>query len=179
MTTAPLYRCVCHFSLFSILSSPLTCLLIDPFTKEYFHQRVKIWLRTVGREIFGINHYWIRYEFAPSRGQIHAHLLAITGDRAIQIQMYQHRKDEQRQARLLAEWAQQKFRLTANFHEPPPSSVHPCAIRRSECKDSSLDELHLMKTLQLHQCSPGYCLRKSNKEDKQKYCENNATTPNR
>jgi len=45
--------------------------------QEFFQIRVKEWLETVGRRIFNIGHYWVRYEFAPSRGQIHAHLLAI------------------------------------------------------------------------------------------------------
>ena len=45
--------------------------------QEYFQERVKIWLSTIGTKIFHIKHYWLRYEFAPSRGQIHAHILAI------------------------------------------------------------------------------------------------------
>jgi len=35
-------------------------------------------METVGKEIFRISYYWLRYEFAPSRGQIHAHILAIS-----------------------------------------------------------------------------------------------------
>ena len=41
--------------------------------QEHFQKRVVTWLETVGKDIFGIKHYWIRYEFAPGRGQIHAH----------------------------------------------------------------------------------------------------------
>ena len=46
--------------------------------QEYFQQRVMAWLKTIGKIIFGIKHHWLRYEFAPGRGQIHAHMLAIT-----------------------------------------------------------------------------------------------------
>ena len=46
--------------------------------QEYFQERVKIWLSTIGAKIFHIKHYWLRYEFAPSRGQIHAHMLSMT-----------------------------------------------------------------------------------------------------
>jgi hypothetical protein len=49
--------------------------LID---QEYFQERVKVWVETVGKRIFKIKHYWLRFEFSPSRGQIHAHFLAIT-----------------------------------------------------------------------------------------------------
>ena len=45
--------------------------------QEYFQERVKIWLSTIGAKVFHIKYYWLRYEFAPSRGQIHAHMLAI------------------------------------------------------------------------------------------------------
>ena len=51
--------------------------------QEYFQERVVTWLDTVGKAIFGIKHYWVRYEFAPGRGQIHAHLLAIPEDQSI------------------------------------------------------------------------------------------------
>ena len=33
--------------------------------QEYFQKRVELWLNTVGKQIFGIEHYWVRYEFAP------------------------------------------------------------------------------------------------------------------
>ena len=45
--------------------------------QEFFQIRVSKLLQILGAGVFGIKHYWVRYEFAPSRGQIHAHLLAI------------------------------------------------------------------------------------------------------
>ena len=46
--------------------------------QEYFQERVRKWPATVGKHVFKIKHYWLRYEFAPIRGQIHCHMLAIT-----------------------------------------------------------------------------------------------------
>ena len=48
--------------------------------QEYFQKRVGFWLETVGKVIFGMKHYWVRYEFASGRGQIHAHRVAISSD---------------------------------------------------------------------------------------------------
>jgi hypothetical protein len=43
----------------------------------------------VGHDVFDIKHYWLRYEFAPSRGQqIHSHLLAICGDHSFNVAMH-------------------------------------------------------------------------------------------
>ena len=53
------------------------------FMQEYFQKRIENWLNTVGKTIFKINHHWTRFEFAPSRGQIHAHMLAVTGHNSL------------------------------------------------------------------------------------------------
>jgi hypothetical protein len=65
--------------------------LINDYTlivQEYFQERVKIWLETIGAKVFHIKHYWLRYEFAPSRGQIHAHILAIHDNPNVMIPYY-------------------------------------------------------------------------------------------
>src|SRR5687767_15837247 len=40
--------------------------------QEFFQERVKIWLSTIGKCIFHIKHYRRRFDFAPSRALIHA-----------------------------------------------------------------------------------------------------------
>ena len=45
--------------------------------QKYFQRRVQNWLDTVGKDIFKIKHHWCRFEFAPSRGQIHEHMLVV------------------------------------------------------------------------------------------------------
>jgi hypothetical protein len=44
--------------------------------QEFFQIPVDEFLKTIGLE-FGIKHYWGRFEFAKSRGQIHLHLIGI------------------------------------------------------------------------------------------------------
>jgi hypothetical protein len=51
--------------------------------QKFFQLRVDKFLKTIGLEVFGIKHYWGRFEFAKSRGQIHLHLLGITDDATI------------------------------------------------------------------------------------------------
>ena len=46
--------------------------------QEFFQVRCRDYLDTVCKDLFKIKHYWCRFEFPKSRGQIHAHLLAIT-----------------------------------------------------------------------------------------------------
>ena len=55
--------------------------------QEYFQERFRKWMETVGKEIFRIKHYWARYEFAPGRGQIHCHMLVITEDALSRMKM--------------------------------------------------------------------------------------------
>ena len=45
--------------------------------REYFQKAIKNWRNTVGKNVFKINHYLVRFKYAPSRGQIHAHVLVI------------------------------------------------------------------------------------------------------
>jgi hypothetical protein len=47
--------------------------------QEYFQFRVQEFMDTIWTQVIGIHHYWLRYEFAKSRGQIHAHILAVLG----------------------------------------------------------------------------------------------------
>jgi hypothetical protein len=50
--------------------------------QEYFKARVTDFLENYAKQVFGIEHYFARFEFAKSRGQIHVHLLAVLGKRS-------------------------------------------------------------------------------------------------
>ena len=66
-------------------------ILIDSYAaiiEEFFQLRVDNWMETIGKDIFNINHYYLRFEFAKGRGQIHAHILAITTNFNIMAQFY-------------------------------------------------------------------------------------------
>jgi hypothetical protein len=45
--------------------------------QEYFQARFTDFLENYAKQVFGIEHYFARFEFANSRGQIHVHLLAV------------------------------------------------------------------------------------------------------
>ena len=88
--------------------------------QEYFQIRTETWLKTVGKSIFGIKHYWVRYEFTPGRGQIHTHLLAIPNDQSIYKLCHMDMKQvngKELRAWQLAEWAQDRFGLTASVED--------------------------------------------------------------
>ena len=141
--------------------------------QEYYQQRVEIWLNTVGKAIFGIKYYWVRYEFAPGRGQIHAHLLAITEDHTMY--KYAHllheqggEKGEKDRADFLAKWADKTFGLTASVGDgyderEVTKEDTPVRIRFADLRndDDAIyeDGQDLLKFVQHHKCD-GFCLRK-------------------
>jgi len=138
--------------------------------QEYFQKRVEIWLETVGKQVLGIQHYWLCYEFAPSRGQIHAHLLAISNDKFIQYEMHQNKHDKSKQAHILATWASKKCGLTAMHTEIDKNDMeyNPVDIYFSQVDDIQLDTDILKQKVQIHDCSK-YCLKQSTAADKENY----------
>ena len=131
--------------------------------QEYFQKRVDIWLQTVGRKVFHIKHYWIRFEFAPSRGQIHAHMLVIC-DRAFISPLEQHiAKHPQQKTQILSEWVQRSFDMTSLLNldmqgnDTLLTCQHPSSIYYSEACDKNVDQFLCQTKLQYHECS-SYCL---------------------
>jgi hypothetical protein len=85
--------------------------------QEYFQERVKVWLETVGKRIFKIKHYWLRFEFAPSRGQIHAHFSAIMDFKEV-FQCYsQLGPHTEAQAEFLKLWPEESLGMTCGVDE--------------------------------------------------------------
>ena len=133
--------------------------------QEYFQQRVAIWLKTIGKHIFGIKHHWLRYEFAPGRGQIHAHMLAITDHTEVFQESYKHRHDKDTQAKILSDWASATFGMTASIPDTdeddfePPHTSHPSSIRFVDVKNVTNDAFKCLIDLQRHKCGPK-CMKK-------------------
>ena len=145
--------------------------------QEYFQHRVTKWLETVGKTIFNIKHYWVRFEFAPGRGQIHAHLLAIPEDHSIyqlcHLDLKQANGQEKRAQRMAA-WADEYLGLTASvdedFENPGMENLasdvdSPVSMRFTDVCDlpngpdaCNIDFQRLMKATQTHTCS-GFCMR--------------------
>lgn len=141
--------------------------------QEYFQKRVEMWIDTVGKDIFGIQHYWLRYEFAPGRGQIHAHIIAISDDKAVLYSMHEHRNNAKKQAEILSTWASEKMKLTAKHQHIEERDMNPCnkavAKNYSDINDHRLDIDMLKEETEMHDCS-GYCLRETSKKEKEIYC---------
>ena len=146
--------------------------------QEYFQQRVKNWLDTIGKEIFKIKHYWLCYEFTPTRGQIHAHILTISDFQDIFKQVYDLNYDKEKQAEFLAKWAKESFDLTsgkANYDKPdilPMDSKFPAKQYYSDIQNHEIDDKNSMECFEYHVCSP-YCL-VSTKNKECKTCKRGA-----
>lgn len=142
--------------------------LINDFTmivQEYFQARVDIWLKTIGKKVFDIKHYWLRYEFAPGRGQIHCHMLAIQSNKDMQEKYYDLRGDKSMQALFLEQYLEKKFRMVSmkeegfvakeQLKQPHPSSMYFSDVEH-KLKE---DEYNCLLRNQQHNCTD-YCLRR-------------------
>ena len=142
--------------------------LVNDYTlvvQEYFQQRLEIWMKTIGKHIFRIQHHWLRYEFAPGRGQIHAHMLAITDHKDIFQEAYLHRDHPDKQADILSNWAAETFGMTASIPNQnattysPPHDQHPSTIRFDDVTNHTDDAKRCLIDLQSHKCS-SKCMKK-------------------
>src|SRR6476659_9688093 len=100
----------------------------------------KIWLSTIGAKVFHIKHYWLRYESAPSRGQIHAHMLAIHDNPKVMEPYYTSIKNRNKQEEFLYKWMTEELGMTASFPENEPiseSDLHPSKFAYKDFSDTS------------------------------------------
>jgi hypothetical protein len=159
------------------VNSPGLVELINDYSivvQEYYQKRVEHWLDTVGKELLGIKHYWVRYEFTPGRGQIHAHLLAISSDQYI----YEFMKDDKKfdngkeiATQRLANWAEKRFGLTASVREgfddlPEKAIDSGITVRFSDVPEENMDSdiEGMKKAVQCHKCN-GFCMRNTKNSD--------------
>jgi len=142
--------------------------LVNDYTlivQEYFQERVKIWLSTIGAKVFHIKYYWLRYEFAPSRGQIHAHMLAIHDNPKVMEPYYTNIENKKKQEEFLYKWMTEELGMTASFPEALQNPIvegepHPSKFAYKDISETSdKDFLCCLQKLQYHKCS-AFCLRK-------------------
>jgi hypothetical protein len=103
--------------------------------QEYFQARVQFWLETVGKDLLKIKHHWLRYEFAPSRGQIHVHMLAICENLDMLTTCHDLKDDKEELARYLSAWVEDTLGMTATFNPKfdnelngTSDSIHPSTV---------------------------------------------------
>jgi len=146
--------------------------------QQYFHIRVDSFLKTVGKHVFGIKHYWARFEFAKSRGQIHLHLLGILEDNKNFHDMWNLEGQKEKQEQMLGKWAEQMFNMTAELPYPAEITANakcPCTERFSQIATSrKLDELLLCNLCQMHKCN-GFCLRNQDTTKKENQLQQHQT----
>lgn len=165
--------------------SPRLTEILNDYTiviQEYFQKRFEVWMETVGKPLFGISHYWGRFEFAPGRGQIHIHFIAIRKDQGILRLCHEDLKKpdgKTKRDERLASWAAEQLGLTATvamgFDERNVTSKDsPCSVRLSDVVSGTSDPVMsarsvlddqetLMKFCQVHECN-GFCLRQRGKK---------------
>ncbi len=174
--------------------------------QEFFILKVKQWIETYGREIFKIEHYFVRFEFAEGRGEIHAHIIASADNMDVYKRAHENRTDPEQRIKIFEEYAEKILGLSATHPatnaeghiqldrvvQPEgnlqPSVVYstnycPASKRLSEIADMNDDLEKLMNAVQTHKCG-NYCLKK--KKDGKRYCrsgcgkestEGSASTP--
>jgi hypothetical protein len=132
--------------------------------QEYFQERVKIWLKTVGKKIFRIKHYWLRFEFTPSCGQIHVHMLAISSFKHVFERYSQFNENRPLQAEFLRLWSEKYLGMTCNVDKDISSTFekdlenHPASKNYCDVEDNEIDKAEVLLYLQQHSCG-GYCMR--------------------
>jgi hypothetical protein len=58
------------------------------YVKEFFMKLANLFMKTVMKKALQIEHYWGRVEFAPGRGAIHLHIVAIAKNKAYLQELY-------------------------------------------------------------------------------------------
>ncbi len=78
-------------------------------------RRAKSFMATVVKTALGIEHYWGCVEFAPGRGAIHIHIVAIAKDMAY-LQDFYHVKTAEDKAAVVNKYAREDLDMTANVN---------------------------------------------------------------
>lgn len=141
--------------------------LVDKYSycvQQFFQIRMDNWLETIGKNVLQIKHYYLRFEFAKGRGQIHAHMLAITKDYQFIAEYNEDFKKNKDGASLIySEYARNRLRLTAEKPNYDPEALPAIPSTQKlyyECSNENEDLCSLIDQCHIHECS-NYCLRKN------------------
>jgi hypothetical protein len=84
--------------------------------QEYVQAQVSDFLENYAKEVFGIHHYYARFELAKIWRQIHVHILAMLGKKSNITELndivYKEIHDVKKQARVADDWMNNVFGLT-------------------------------------------------------------------
>ncbi len=119
-------------------------------------------MATVVKTAFGVEHYWGRVEFAPGRGAIHIHIVAIAKDMAY-LQDFYHAKTTEDKAAAVNKYAREHLDMTADVNinddkeKKPEYQNSPLGKRYCKSPDQEEDVRQLAEDCMCHQCNK-YCL---------------------
>jgi hypothetical protein len=142
--------------------------------QEYFQARVTDFLENYAKQVFGIEHYFARFEFAKSRGQIHVHLLAVLGGKSrtadLNELVYKERFNPEKHAQVADEYLNKVFGMTAinpgsneegllnrsKTRQPEGTcgkiDIHLSSLKISDVTDYKQDLCELCNNFQMHGC---------------------------
>jgi hypothetical protein len=149
------------------------------FVNEFFMKRANSFMKSVMKNALQIDHYWGRVEFAPGRGAIHLHIVAIAKDRAY-LQDFFKAKTLEDKAEVLNDYAIKHLDMTAdanvidNLDYHPDYSRSPLGTRFCSSCNEEKDVTQLAQDCMMHQCNR-YCL-KSNKIGTPRTCRSHYGT---
>ena len=144
---------------------------------EFFMIRANLFVETTLRKMIDLEYYWGRVEFAPGRGQIHLHLLAIMKDKAYLHQFYNAKTNKERAA-VLELYATETLGMTADIDvKDKPTSDDITSAKQNlancyhELGHTSRDAENLCQACMMHFCNE-YCMaNKKCKDGTQRYCK--------
>jgi len=151
--------------------------------QEYFITRVNDWMETFAKDVLKVTHWFVRFEFAKGRGEIHAHILAIANNSKTYIDAHNAKTEEER-IQIFSQYADNVLGLTSTFPETKEDIQqtfnntnnmqipnNPATSRLSSVTNNNNDIIDLCITCQTHKCG-NYCMRYNTKSKKQtqRYC---------
>lgn len=126
--------------------------------------KVENWLETVGKKVFSITGYYVRFEFAKGRGQIHAHILVCSRDHTLILPFGRKWKEDKKAAiELLSDFARDRLQMTCEKPVCKTCSEN-CDKKSALCckfcdvRDLEHDKFDLICSCHIHHCNQ-FCLR--------------------
>tara|TARA_B110000902_G_C14245785_1_gene564230 strand:+ start:51 stop:1298 length:1248 start_codon:yes stop_codon:yes gene_type:complete len=131
--------------------------------QQFFQHRMDNWLETVGKSVFNIEHYFLRFEFTKGRGQIHAHMIAITSDNDFIAEYYSKTSENKttQATKVYADYARNVLSLTAEkpkINQNEDNNQCPLSGTFSETKSIENDLANLVQQTHMHKCN-NFCMR--------------------
>jgi hypothetical protein len=130
---------------------------------SFFMKHANSFMKTVMKKALQIERYWSRVEFAPGKGAIHLHIVAIAKNKAY-LQDFYNASSLHQKAEVLNNSAIHHLYITAdvkvndNQDYRPDYLTSPLTRRYSECTDEEEDVRQLAQDCMTHECNR-YCLK--------------------